>query len=203
MKNKENNTILLASGNAGKLIEMQALLKETPYQLITSKEMGIHLDIVEDGDTYAENAIKKALAYATASHMLVMADDSGLEVDALNGGPGLYSARFAPQPGATDADRRVYLLEQLQGHAQPWTARFRCVIAIAKPDGEVRTVEGICPGEILPEERGIQGFGYDPLFFIPEIQKTMAQMSMQEKNTLSHRARAVMFAIPLIEKMIH
>jgi XTP/dITP diphosphohydrolase len=201
MKNN-NNTILLASTNMGKLTEMQSLLEGTPYQLITSKEKGISLQVVEDGSTYAENAIKKATAYAAASGMLTMADDSGLEVDALDGAPGLYSARFAPQPGATDADRRVYLLEQLQGKAQPWTARFRCVIALATPDGEMQLAEGICEGKILPEERGSHGFGYDPLFFLPIIRKTMAEMSMEEKNTLSHRSRAVKAAIPLIEKMI-
>ena len=199
MKNK-NNTILLASSNTGKLVEMQALLEGTPYKLITSKEKGIFLDVVEDGETYAENAIKKAKAYAEASGMLTMADDSGLEVDALDGAPGLYSARFSPKPGASDADRRVYLLEQLQGQAEPRTARFRCVIALATPVGEVQLAEGICEGEILTEERGSHGFGYDPLFFLPIIRKTMAQMSMEEKNILSHRARAVKAAIPLLEK---
>jgi XTP/dITP diphosphohydrolase len=199
MKNKEK-IILLASSNAGKLVEMQALLAGTPYQLITSKEKGISLEVVEDGSTYAENAIKKAKAYAAASGMLTMADDSGLEVDALEGAPGLYSARFSPKPGASDADRRVYLLEQLKGHAQPRTARFRCVIALAAPDGEVQLSEGICEGEILEEERGSHGFGYDSLFFLPAIRKTMAQLNMEEKNILSHRARAVKTAIPLLNE---
>jgi XTP/dITP diphosphohydrolase len=199
MKNN-NKKILLASSNAGKLVEMQALMEGTAYQLITSKQKGIFLNVVEDGTTYAENAIKKATAYAAASGMLTMADDSGLEVDALDGAPGLYSARFSPDPDASDADRRIYLLEQLQGHAQPRTARFRCVIALATPQGEVQLAEGICEGEILSEEHGSHGFGYDPLFFLPIIRKTMAQMSMEEKNTLSHRARAVNAAIPLLDR---
>jgi XTP/dITP diphosphohydrolase len=197
----KNKTMMLASSNAGKLIEMQALLAGTSFHLVTPKLMGIELDVEEDGLTYAENALKKARAYAAASGLLVIADDSGLEVDALDGQPGLHSARFSPIAGASDADRRAYLLTKLAGIARPWRAQFRCVIAVASPDGEVFTTEGICQGEILPEERGQQGFGYDPIFFLPDLGKTMAEMSMEEKNTLSHRARAVLAAIPRMERM--
>ena len=192
---------MLASSNAGKLIEMQALLASTMFHLVTPKLLGIELDVEEDGLTYAENALKKARAYAAASGLLVIADDFGLEVEALDGQPGLHSARFSPIAGASDADRRHYLLTKLAGIARPWRAQFHCVIAVASPDGEVFTTEGICPGEILPEERGEQGFGYDPIFFLLDLGKTMAEMSMEEKNTLSHRARAVLAAIPMLEKM--
>lgn len=193
--------ILLASTNHGKLIEMQQLLSQTDCHLILPEDLGLSLEVLEDGSTYAENALKKAHAYAQASRLLVMADDSGLEVAALDGQPGLHSARFAPLPQATDADRRRYLLSQLSGRARPWLAQFRCVIALATPQGQTWITEGICPGEILPEERGTGGFGYDPLFFLPEIGKTMAQMSTAEKNTLSHRARAVHAAIPILQQL--
>jgi XTP/dITP diphosphohydrolase len=204
MKNTNNikTTLLLASSNIGKLSEMQALLENTPYLLITPAEINCKLDVLEDGATYTENALKKARAYAAASGYPVLADDSGLEVAALGGSPGIYSARFAPIPGADDSDRRAFLLAQLQGHARPWAAQFRCVIALANPQGVTYTAEGICAGEIIPEERGDNGFGYDPIFFLPEIGKTMAEMSMEEKNILSHRARAIQAAIPLLGKVV-
>ena len=198
MKTKK---LLLASSNQGKLHEMQALLNGTAYQLITPGQIGCTLDVIEDGLTYAENALKKAIAYSAATGYAVMADDSGLEVDALHGSPGIYSARYVKQPHATDADRRHYLVQQLQNHPQPWTAHFRCVIALAQPQGATYTVEGVCEGVILPEERGNNGFGYDPIFFLPECGKTMAELSTQEKNRLSHRARAVNAAIPLLDKL--
>jgi XTP/dITP diphosphohydrolase len=183
--------LLLATNNPGKVREIMALTRDWGVEILTPAQIGLHLEIEESGYTYAENAALKARAYARAAGMLSMADDSGLEVDALNGKPGLHSARFSPLPNATDADRRAYLLEQLGGRPRPWTARFRCIIAIAAPDGETRFSEGICPGEIIPEERGDNGFGYDPIFLLSDSGLTMAQLPMQEKNQLSHRARAV------------
>jgi XTP/dITP diphosphohydrolase len=183
--------LLLATNNPGKVREIMALTRDWGVEILTPAQIGLHLEIEESGYTYAENAALKARAYARAAGMLSMADDSGLEVDALNGKPGLHSARFSPLPNATDADRRAYLLEQLGGRPRPWTARFRCIIAIAAPDGETRFAEGICPGEIIPEERGDNGFGYDPIFLLSDSGLTMAQLPMQEKNQLSHRARAV------------
>lgn len=193
--------LLLASTNQGKLHEMQALLSGTPYKLITPDQINCHLTVVEDGSTYAENAIKKARAYADASGYAVIADDSGLEVAALDGSPGIYSARYAPQPDATDADRRIYLISQLRDFPRPWPAQFRCVIALADPSGQIFTAEGVCPGEIIPKEYGTNGFGYDPIFMLPLLNKTMAELSTDEKNRLSHRAHAVKAAIPLLERL--
>jgi len=194
--------LLIASGNPGKLKEMQALLVGLPVQLLTPTQLGLHLQVAEHGETYAENAAHKALSYAQAAGLLTLADDSGLEVDALGGQPGIRSARFAPQPGATDKDRRVYLLGRLRGHARPWTAHFHCTVALGTPAGVLRHAEGQCYGEIIPEERGLNGFGYDPIFLLPELGKTMAELSPAEKNRLSHRARAVMAAIPILTEMI-
>lgn len=188
--------LLLGSNNAGKLREMQALLEGVEVELLTPAAIGLHLEVKEDGTTYAENAARKVLAFARQSNLLTLADDSGLEVDALDGAPGLYSARFAPQAGATDAERRAYLLQQLQDKPRPWMARFRCTVALATAHGETYFAEGICPGEIIPQERGSNGFGYDPIFLLPETSKTMAELSMEQKNRLSHRARAVKAAIP-------
>lgn len=194
--------LLLATNNTGKLREIQAVLENLGIQLLTPKSTGLQLEVVEDGETYAENAARKALAFARASNLLSLADDSGLEVAALDGAPGLHSARFSPKPGATDADRRALLLQCLQAHARPWRARFHCTVALAAPDGWVGFAEGNCPGEIIPVERGQNGFGYDPIFLVVEKGLTMAELTMAEKNQLSHRGRAVLAAIPLIQKKI-
>lgn len=198
--------LLLASGNVGKLREIQAILAEegiqTPsLELILPAQLGIQLDVKEDGANYAENAAKKARAYAKASGLAVLADDSGLEVDALDGQPGLYSARYAPWPHATDADRRRYLLQNLQDKPRPWTAHFHCTVAIAAPDSEMAYAEGNCPGVIIPEERGTNGFGYDPIFLLPDLDLTMAELPMAQKNRLSHRARAVHAALPILKRL--
>jgi len=194
--------LLIATGNRGKVIEIQALLEGLDVTLVTPKDIGLELEVHEDGQTYAENAGKKALAYSKASGLLSLADDSGLEVDALDGAPGLYSARYSPQPGATDADRRAYMLKNLAGKPRPWTAHFHATIAIGSPDGQVLFADGNCYGEIIPDERGNNGFGYDPIFFIPETQHTMAELSMDEKNRLSHRALAVKNALPILQKIL-
>lgn len=198
--------LLLASSNTGKLREIATLLAQegldaTTLDLILPSQLGLRLEVEEDGTSYAENAAKKALAYCQASGLAVLADDSGLEVDALGGQPGLYSARYAPMPHATDADRRRYLLQNLQGKPRPWTAHFHCTVAIARPGGEIEYAEGDCPGEIIPEERGQNGFGYDPIFWLPELGQTMAELSMEQKNRLSHRARAVRAALPILRRL--
>jgi XTP/dITP diphosphohydrolase len=194
--------LLIATGNRGKVKEIQSLLEGLDVELVTPKDIGLELEVVEDGQTYAENAEKKALAYSTASGLFTLADDSGLEVDALDGAPGLYSARYSPQSGATDADRRAYMLKNLAGKPRPWTAHFHATIAIGSPDGQVLFADGNCYGEIIPEERGGNGFGYDPIFFIIELGQTMAELSMDEKNRLSHRALAVKNALPLLQKTL-
>lgn len=196
------NSLLLTSGNPGKLKEIKALLAEVPVELVTPDALSVELKVTEDGETYAENAGKKALAYARETGFATLADDTGLEVDALNGEPGLVSARYAPKPRATDADRRQYLLEKLKGHPRPWTALFRCVVALVLDDEQVTLVEGICRGEIIPQERGQGGFGYDRIFYFPQLGKTMAELSVEVKNEVSHRAVAVKKAIPLITNWI-
>jgi len=193
--------LLIATNNKGKVKELQDLLKNTGIDLVTPADINLVLDVVEDGATYAENAAKKAVAFANASRLISLADDSGLEVDALNGAPGLYSARYHPKPGANDADRRAYMLENLRDKPRPWTAHFHATIAIAAPGKDVQVVEGNCYGQIIPEERGDNGFGYDPIFLFPDLNQTMAELGMAEKNRLSHRAKAVMNAIPVLEKI--
>ncbi|MFM8319681.1 MAG: RdgB/HAM1 family non-canonical purine NTP pyrophosphatase, partial [Chloroflexota bacterium] len=186
--------ILIATNNRGKLVEFQALLGDLGAALVLPHDLGLALDVAETGSTYAENAALKAESFARHSGLPALADDSGLEVDALDGQPGLHSARFAPWAGATDVDRRRLLLQRLveSGRPRPWTARFRCVVALSTPQGQLWFSEGVCPGEILPEERGANGFGYDALFLLPELGRTMAELEMEQKNRLSHRARAVL-----------
>jgi XTP/dITP diphosphohydrolase len=184
--------LLLATNNPGKVEEMRSLLSDMAgLELRTPLDLEISLRVRETGASYAANARIKAKAFAQASGMACLADDSGLEVEALEGGPGLYSARYAPQANPTDADRRRYLLSQLRGRPRPWTARFCSTMCLAAPDGEVVLAEGECRGEIIPEERGDNGFGYAPIFLIEGTQRTMAELSLAEKNRVSHRARAI------------
>jgi XTP/dITP diphosphohydrolase len=193
--------LLLASGNPGKLRELRALLQDIELELVSPLEIGLELEVEETGDTYAENATIKAQVYARAAGLPVLADDSGLEVDVLGGEPGLHSARFSPHPGASDADRRQLLLDRLEGYSRPWTARFVCTVAITAPNGGVCLREGGCDGEIIPEERGENGFGYDPIFLVAGMSRTMAELSEEHKNRISHRARAVRAAIPCLHKI--
>lgn len=193
--------LLIASSNKGKLIEIMDLLQDLPVEVILPVDIGLNLDVEEDGKTYAENALKKALAYCSASGLVTLADDSGLEVAALDGKPGLHSARFSGKPGATDADRRAYLLQQLQGHPRPWPAAFRSTVVIAVPGAQTYTMDGECRGEIIPEERGSNGFGYDPIFLVEGMKRTMAELSLDEKNRLSHRARAILASRPVLMEL--
>ena len=197
------NKLLIATNNNGKVIELQELLRDLNLQLLTPADIGLNLEVIEDGKNYQENAGKKAHEFAQASGLISIADDSGLEVDALNGAPGLYSARYSPKPNATDKDRRDFLLHNLKGKPRVWTAHFHATIAIAKPNGDIEFAEGNCYGEIIPEERGANGFGYDPIFLFPELGKTMAELDSEHKNRISHRGLAVMNAMSVLSRMLN
>jgi XTP/dITP diphosphohydrolase len=194
--------LLLASGNPGKLREIQSLLSDMPVELVLPSQLGLALEIEEKGETYRENASIKALAFCKASGLPSLADDSGLEVAALGGLPGLHSARFSPLPNASDGDRRTHLLTQLKTYSHPWLAKFHCTVALATANGQLYFTTGECAGEIITEERGHEGFGYDPIFLVQELGKTMAQLSMEEKNRLSHRAKAITAAKPLLARIL-
>jgi len=196
------NKLLIATNNQGKVLEFQELLAGSGIEFVTPAQINLQLEVDEDGSNYHENAGKKAIAFAQASGLISLADDSGLEVEALDGAPGLYSARYSPKPGAKDADRRAFLLENLKDKPRPWKAHFHATVAIAKPNGGVEFAEGNCYGEIIPEERGTGGFGYDPIFLLTELGKTMAELEMKEKNRLSHRARAVIAAMPILKRIL-
>lgn len=183
--------IVLATQNAGKVRELQAILADLPVEVMSLADFPDLPEVVEDGQTFAENAIKKAKTICEAAGLLAVADDSGLEVDYLEGAPGIYSARFAG-PGKSDLDNNLKLLGLL--HDLPKerrTARFRCVIAVAVPKGGVYTAEGSCEGIIGYDMQGDKGFGYDPLFYLPEYDKTFAELDLSLKNTISHRGRAL------------
>ena len=203
VKREGSPLLLIATNNRGKFEELHELLNDTGVELVTPAQIDLDLDVLEDGSTYAENATKKAVAFAQASGLIALADDSGLEVDALAGAPGLFSARYGSPAGSmmklSDADRRLFLIRNLQDKPRPWTGRFHATIAIALPDGETHLAEGYCEGEIIPEERGTGGFGYDPIFLLPEWGKTMAELSIEEKNHISHRAQAVRNAKPFLK----
>ena len=184
--------LLIATGNAGKIREIRALLDPARWEVVTPAEAGIAgLEVVEDGDTLRANAAKKARAYANASGLPALADDSGLEVDALDGAPGVRSARYAGD-SASDADNRAKLLAALEGvPAARRGARFRAVVALSFPYGpNVRFGEGAVEGRIAMDERGANGFGYDPVFALPDGRR-MAELGQAEKNAISHRGRAV------------
>lgn len=189
--------LLLGTHNPGKQSELRALLEYPNLEIVTIDDLGIELKIEEAGATYAENARLKAVSYAVESGLWSLSDDSGLEVEALDGAPGLKSARFAGE-GKSDSDRRRRLLEILKDHPRPWEAQFRATVAIASPSGEVELAEGRCSGEIIPEERGVGGFGYDSIFLTHGTGKTMAELEMGEKNRISHRARAIEALRPIL-----
>ena len=189
--------LLLASNNAGKLREVRALFADV--EVIAPAELGLQLCVEESGQTFAANAQLKARAYAAASGQIALADDSGLEVDALGGAPGIYSARYGG-PDLDDASRGRLLLAQLAPYPVPAQrrARFRCVLCAASPDGRHCQAEGTCEGLIAPAPAGTNGFGYDPIFFVPAYAKTMAQLDPHIKNRLSHRAQALAAMHPLL-----
>lgn len=189
--------LLLATGNPGKLRELKALLAHLPLRLVDTTSLTTGWQIQETESSYSLNASLKAAAAMETCNCWALADDSGLEVDALGGAPGPTSARLAG-PGASDADRRHALLQKLRQHPRPWKARFRCVAALAGPGGTLDFASGTCEGDIIPEERGTEGFGYDPIFRVQGTGRTMAELPLAQKNHLSHRARAIRALLPVL-----
>jgi len=193
--------LLLATNNQGKVREYQSLLRGISIELVTPAQQRIDLEVEETGCTFEENARLKAAAFAKAGRLLTLADDSGLEVDALNGEPGIRSSRYAGE-GASDADRINFLLDKLKDiPAEKRTAHFVCIIAIAAPDGKIEICSGRCEGIIISEPRGEWGFGYDPIFYFLELKKTMAELPMEIKNQVSHRAHAAQEAVKILNNL--
>jgi XTP/dITP diphosphohydrolase len=192
--------LLLATNNQNKVREYKSLLKGLPLELVTLKDQGITTVVDEIGETLEENARLKAVLLAYESQLWALADDSGLEVDALGGEPGRLSARYAGE-NASDIDRINYLLSRMENI--PWekrSARFRCIIALATPDGDFELCSGECRGRITFEAKGDHGFGYDPIFYLPELGKTMAELPLDIKNRISHRGQAARKVCRLLKK---
>ena len=201
-------TLLVASGNPGKLREYRQLLGDIPYNLTSLNDFDITEEVEETGETFAENSLLKSTTYARLSGTLTLSDDSGLEVDALNGEPGVHTARYGGDPNASDMDRVRLLLHNLEG--VPWerrTARFRCFLSITHPSqdlGEGQSsllVVGSVAGMIQYEPEGGEGFGYDPVFYLPSYGKTIAQLPLEEKNRISHRADAARKAVAALKRI--
>ena len=194
--------LLLATNNAGKIAEFRHLLAGCGWELVTPTELGLKLQVEESGQSYAENATMKALSFARASGLITLADDSGLEVDALNGRPGIMSARYAG-PDRTDEERVEALLTELRDVPDERRgARFRAAIAIAAADGRVETVEGTVEGRIARAPRGAHGFGYDPVFLLPDRGLTTAELPSDEKHAISHRGVAARKARAVLERWL-
>jgi len=192
--------LLIATRNPGKTREFRRLFAPLQEYLRFPSDLGLQIEVQENGDTYADNAGKKASAYAHASGLLTLADDSGLEVDALDGAPGIRSARYAR---GDDTERVKTLLSQLRDvPGNQRTARFRCAIVIITPTGKTYNVAGVCEGLIAFEPAGEGGFGYDPIFYLPDYDCTMAQLAQEEKNRISHRARAAEAAMPILHRLL-
>ncbi len=184
--------IIFATGNKGKMREIREIFKDLPYEILSMKEAGVLVDIVEDGASFEENAMIKARAVAECSGEIAMADDSGLEVDFLGKQPGIYSARFLGEETSYKI-KNQYILDKLEGVPETErTARFVCAIAIVFPDGKSEIRRATIEGRIAYEPAGENGFGYDPIFFVPEFNLTTAQLTMEQKNKISHRAKALL-----------
>jgi XTP/dITP diphosphohydrolase len=195
--------LLLATNNPGKLAEFQTLLAGCGWELVTPADLGVALSGEEVGQTCEENARMKALEAAEASGLWALADDSGLEVEALGNEPGPLSARFGGEE-ATYPEKMALLLERMRGvPPQKRKCRFVCVIAIAEPSAEVRLCQGACRGLVAEEPRGEGGFGYDPIFYLSDMARTMAQLSEDEKNAISHRGRAARMARQMLEELLY
>jgi len=197
----KNPRLLVATLNTGKIREYQSLFQGY-CELVTPAEIGLNIALLEPAASYEENARSKAVTGASISQLITLADDSGLEVEALEGKPGSFSARFAGE-NATDSDRIAYLLSQLKDI--PWEkrqARFVCVIAIASPQGKVELCQGECSGFIATEPRGTNGFGYDPVFYFPDLGKTMAELPLDIKNQISHRGKAAKQALKVLADIL-
>lgn len=183
--------IIFATGNAGKMKEIREILKDSGYEVMSMKEAGINIEIMEDGTTFEENALIKARAVCEASGEIALADDSGLEVDYLDKAPGVYSARFLGEDTSYDI-KNAYILDKLQGvEGEARSARFVCAIAAVFPDGRCETRTAAIEGRIAYEPAGENGFGYDPIFYVPEYGCTTAELTMEQKNEISHRAKAL------------
>ena len=194
--------LLVATHNRGKIAELRALLGGLGYDLVGLGEVGISRAVEETGRTFEENALLKARFYAAETGLLTLADDSGLEVEALGGAPGVHTARYGGE-GLSDRERYERLLRALEGvPGEERRARFRCVIALAWPDGRAETAEGICEGYIAEAPRGENGFGYDPIFYLPEFGATMAELPVEVKNRISHRARAAQGIRRVLERLL-
>lgn len=185
----EAKKFVLATHNPGKIREMSAILGKLGVEVVSPADLGITVDVEETGTTFAENAMLKAKAICAEANMPAIADDSGLSVDALNGGPGVYSARYGGE-GLDDRGRYLLLLNAMQGQTTR-AAHFTCSIACAFPNGDTLTAEGRCDGTIAFAPMGDGGFGYDPVFFVPELRKTFGQLSAEEKSGISHRGKAL------------
>lgn len=184
-------TIIFATGNEGKMKEIRQIMAGIDVELLSMRQAGIEADIVEDGKNFEENAIIKAKAVAEKTNHIVLADDSGLEIDFLNKEPGIYSARYLGEDTSYDI-KNANLLERMEGVPdEKRTARFVCAIAAAMPDGEIFTTLGVIEGRIGYEPKGENGFGYDPIFYLPEYGCTSAELSEEKKNAISHRGRAL------------
>ena len=189
--------LMVATNNPGKLREFRSLLG--PLDLAAPGDLGLDLEVEENGGSFEANATLKARAFAAASGLVALADDSGLEVDALGGAPGIHSARYGG-PGLDDMGRCRLLLQQLAEAGGSRLARFRCCLVAAAPDGRTCRAEGVCPGSIAPAPAGDGGFGYDPVFYLPRFRRTMAQVPTEIKNRISHRARALRTMAPLLPR---
>lgn len=192
--------IIFATGNEGKIREIRSVLAETGMEVLSMKEAGIQVDVIEDGNTFEENARIKAGAIAAVCKEIVLADDSGLEIDYLNKEPGIYSARYMGEDTSYTI-KNQNLLERMEGVPEKdRTARFVCAIAAAFPDGSVETVSAAMEGRIGYEARGENGFGYDPIFYLPEYGCSTAELSMEQKNEVSHRGKALRKMKRVLEK---
>ena len=198
MEEKQKMKLVVATKNKGKIKEINSILGDMGITVLSQDDLNINVDVEENGAAFEENAMKKAKEIMAIAGEITLADDSGLEVDYLDGAPGIYSARYGGE-GASDADKNNKLLKALEGvPLEERTARFVCVIAASFPDGSSFTVRGECEGRIQFEAQGENGFGYDPLFYIEEYKKTMAQLEPEIKNKISHRAKALeLFKIKL------
>lgn len=193
---------VVATRNKGKMREIVGILSRFSFDVISMEQAGILKDIEENGSSFEENAMIKAREIFKLTGEMVMADDSGLEVDYLNGAPGIYSSRFAGE-GASDEDRNNKLLDMLANVPfEKRTARFVCAVALIFPNGESFTVRGTCEGYIGTKPEGVNGFGYDPLFYLSEYNMTMAQIGVEEKNRISHRGRALELMVDLLERKL-
>ena len=210
MATSRPNRLLIATGNPGKMREYRGLLRDVPFELVSLQDLGITHEVDETGETFEQNAWLKASEHAAISGILTLADDSGLEVDALSGEPGVRSARYGGDSCTSDADRVSLLLKSLENVA--WderSARFRCVIAVAQPAAAntsqrptlVAWAEGSVAGVIQYTSQGNDGFGYDPVFYLPSYSKSIAQLPLDEKNKISHRANAAQKAVKILKKL--